>query len=78
MKTLDLGSRGNDVVQLQTILNAMWLTDSTLRFTEIDGVYGEKTRQAVIEFQRKAKANGLYSGSIDGIFGPKCWKIVGY
>lgn len=78
MKTLDQGSHGNDVVVLQTILTALWMTDNGGKFLEIDGIFGRNTRAAVLNFQGIAKTNGLYDGHLDGIFGPKCWKIVGY
>lgn len=77
MKTLDMGSAGPDVAVCQTILTAMWMTDANGKFLELDGQFGIKTRQAVLEFQRKAKNNGMYDGRIDGIFGPKCWAAVG-
>ncbi len=64
--TLKQGSRGNDVKTLQRKLkNWGYYTGS------IDGVYGSKTRSAVIYFQRK---NGL---TADGIVGTKTLSALG-
>lgn len=55
------GSKGDWVIVAQGRL-------STAGFpVEIDGVFGPKTKEAVIQFQ---KANGL---TTDGIIGPKTW-----
>lgn len=66
MLTLKNGSRGDQVEELQALLNAKY--GSTL---EIDGIFGEKTEQAVKAFQ---KANGL---TVDGVVGPKTWAALG-
>lgn len=58
--TLSSGSRGEDVKQLQTALNNKGYDAGTP-----DGIFGKKTRQALIQFQ---KDSGL---TADGIAGPK-------
>jgi N-acetylmuramoyl-L-alanine amidase len=54
---LRLNSKGKRVVELQKLL----------KLTPADGIFGSKTRSAVISFQEK---NGLKA---DGIVGPKTW-----
>lgn len=60
MQTVKLGSRGNDVKTLQTILNIY----------PVDGVYGNGTLNIVKKFQ---KEHNLIQ---DGIVGPATWKIL--
>ena len=55
---LKLGSRGNDVKELQKKLNSLGFNAGA-----VDGIFGTKTRNAVMDFQRK---NGLV---VDGIVG---------
>jgi len=58
-QTLRQGSRGNQVKILQERLNALGYNAG-----KADGIFGSKTRSAVMAFQR---ANGL---AVDGIVGP--------
>lgn len=58
---LYLGSSGNDVTELQKILNQKGYGLS------VDGIFGQKTLSAVADYQRK---NGLDD---DGIVGEKTW-----
>ena len=72
METVKLNSRGPDVALLQAILNRMGFNTGA-----VDGVFGEKTRNGLIRFQRTA---GL---SPDGVAGPNTWRelepyILGY
>ncbi len=72
METIRLNSRGPDVSLLQAILNRMGLNAG-----EVDGIFGQRTRNAVLRFQRMA---GL---SPDGVVGPRTWNelnpyIMGY
>lgn len=60
MNTIKLGSRGNDVKTLQTILNIY----------PVDGVYGNGTLVKVKQFQKE------YNLEQDGVVGPKTWKIL--
>lgn len=59
--TLRYGSSGDEVKELQGLLNGAGYSLST------DGVYGEKTQSAVYDYQRK---NGL---AADGIAGVNTW-----
>jgi len=60
LPTLRVGSRGNDVELLQKRLGGV----------DIDGIFGPKTRSAVIAYQSQ---NGL---DVDGIVGPKTWSSL--
>ncbi len=61
IRSLQLGSNGDDVLKLQKALLAKGFKPG-----DLDGVFGENTRGAVMAFQRSIK-----SKSIDGIVGPK-------
>ena len=61
-----LGSTGSEVRQIQTKLINWGYLDG-----KVDGIYGEKTRAAVIAFQKK---NGL---TADGIAGPATLEAMG-
>lgn len=58
---LSVGSRGDDVTELQTLLNQNGYT------LDVDGIYGEQTQAAVRDYQQ---ANGLV---VDGIVGDNTW-----
>lgn len=60
-RTIKFGSRGADVIYLQTKLGVR----------PNDGIFGPITRRAVIKFQ---KSRGLVA---DGIVGPKTWAALG-
>ncbi len=61
-----MGSRGEEVRTIQTkLIRWGYLND------KVDGIYGPKTRDAVIWFQKK---NGL---TVDGIAGPATLKAMG-
>ena len=62
-----LGSKGTEVTKIQTRLKEWGYYTGN-----VDGIYGEKTRQAVILFQKR---NGL---TPDGIAGPKRWLPLAY
>ncbi len=62
------GSTGEDVKDLQKVLNATVAEPKLL----VDGVFGAKTKQAVIAYQKK---NSL---SADGIIGPITWVYIDY
>ncbi|TCP29432.1 putative peptidoglycan binding protein [Scopulibacillus darangshiensis] len=61
------GESGTEIKNLQYILNVMSFYTET-GITDPDGIFGPKTRQAVMKYQ---EANGLVP---DGIVGPKTWK----
>jgi len=58
---LKTGNRGDDVAMLQSLLDL-----------KADGIFGVKTREAVLNFQR---SNNLRA---DGIVGPMTWKKLEY
>lgn len=66
--SLKLYDRGNRVRQLQLLLNA---EPSTRPRLKPDGIFGQKTADAVRLFQKK---HGL---SVDGIAGPATWRALG-
>jgi len=72
MERQQLGSRllyegtvGYDVLQLQMILQSLGYDPGP-----IDGIFGPRTKNAVMRFQRD---NGL---KVDGIVGPETMKII--
>jgi len=62
MQTVAVGSSGPDVRALQSILNRIGYNAGT-----VDGIFGNRTYQAVVAFQRNS---GL---TADGIAGPATW-----
>ena len=62
LPVLRIGSKGAYVTSWQN-----YLTMCGFYKAEVDGIFGQKTEQAVREWQ---KANGLVS---DGVIGPKSW-----
>ena len=64
-RILKLGSTGPDVEMLQRILFSIGYNPGP-----IDGIFGYKTRAAVMQFQ---KDNGLVP---DGIVGPKTYAVL--
>ena len=63
--TLRSGNRGNQVKTAQRLLNALGYDCGN-----VDGVFGAKTKAAVMSFQ---KAKGL---GADGIIGSKTWNAL--
>ncbi|HHW30267.1 MAG TPA: LysM peptidoglycan-binding domain-containing protein [Clostridiaceae bacterium] len=64
METLTFGSTGPNVKLIQSLLARIGYNPGP-----VDGIFGSRTRQAVLEFQRD---NGLVP---DGIVGPATWGI---
>ncbi len=64
------GSRGQDVVTLQYLLNVISQYNTDVPAPAQDGIFGSGTRQSVIAFQRSA---GL---SPDGIVGAQTWQAL--
>lgn len=62
-RTLRTGSHGGDVVDLQNMLNAHGASPRL----HPDGAFGPKTRQEVIDYQRK------HHLQVDGVVGPQTW-----
>ncbi len=67
-RTLRLGSKGEDVKKLQTMLNDPLLS---LKHITVDGIFGKTTQADVMDFQRKAHLR------VDGIVGPSTWNKLG-
>lgn len=70
-RNLEQGMRGDDVKQAQ-----QRLTKHNAQPGAVDGVFGSKTRAAVIAFQRARAAEGRNIGPVDGIVGQKTWAIL--
>lgn len=71
-RNIGIGAWGDDVRALQEMLN---LRGYNLK---VDGIFGVRTRQAVISFQ---ESNHDVSGAplvVDGIVGPRTWKALTY
>lgn len=68
MVILNVGSRGEQVKQLQTALNRAG-AELGIKLT-VDGVYGSETKTAVMKIQR---VHGL---SVDGIAGPATQNLL--
>ena len=64
--TISLDSTGEDVKDLQKVLNATVANNSLV----VDGIFGVATEEAVIAFQKQ------YGLTADGIVGPKTWGVV--
>ncbi len=64
------GSRGQDVVTLQYLLNVIAQYNPAIPAPAQDGIFGSETRQAVVAFQRAA---GL---TPDGIVGAQTWQAL--
>lgn len=64
------GSRGNDVLTLQYLLNVISQFYPGIPSVAQDGIFGNATRQAVIAFQQMMQL------SPDGIVGPATWQAI--
>ena len=64
MNTIKKGSKGDDVKLLQKTLIEKGYAVS------VDGTFGDKTHEAVYEFQKNAKLTA------DGVVGPATWKVL--
>ncbi len=65
MRTLKLGDRGTDVMEIQALLAKIGYDPGS-----IDGIFGSKTQQAVIEFQRDNRLTP------DGIIGKNTYSLL--
>jgi peptidoglycan hydrolase-like protein with peptidoglycan-binding domain len=63
---IERGARGDSVENLQQAL-----VDAGYDI-EVDGVFGEATEAAVVDFQ---SSNGL---DADGVVGPNTWRALGF
>lgn len=71
LKLTDPMMRGDDVRQAQERLEKHLAQPG-----KIDGVFGNSTKEAVIRFQQARKNEGRDIGAVDGVIGPKTWKIL--
>ncbi|MCH5256900.1 MAG: LysM peptidoglycan-binding domain-containing protein [Lachnospiraceae bacterium] len=67
---LSQGSRGNDVLTLQYILNVIAQFYPNIPSVSQDGIFGASTRQAVITFQQMMQLNP------DGVVGAATWQAL--
>lgn len=65
MRVLRFGSRGSDVMEIQAVLSKIGYNPGI-----IDGIFGNQTTQAVMQFQRN---NGL---TPDGVIGANTYRVM--
>lgn len=70
--TIEEGSTGQWVKDLQTTLNNDGWRDQNGQKLVVDGQFGPKTLFVVEDFQ------SIYAPPADGIVGPKTWSALGY
>lgn len=68
--TLTTGSSGNVVTQVQTFLRTIAQNNSAVPLITVDGIYGDRTREAVIAVQ---KLSGIEQ---TGAVGPLTWNAI--
>ena len=69
---LRLGDRGDNVRLIQRRLNAVSTNYPSINKVEVDGVFGEKTQEAVKKFQN------IFELTPDGIVGKATWYKLGF
>jgi len=67
---LRVGSTGESVKLMQAYLNATHQRYPSIPTLEVDGIFGPRTQQSVVEFQR------LFGLAPDGIIGPLTWDAI--
>lgn len=67
---LKVGSRGANVELIQNYLNTISDHQPSISKVAADGIFGEKTKNAVIQFQK------IYNLEPDGIVGEKTWNKI--
>jgi peptidoglycan hydrolase-like protein with peptidoglycan-binding domain len=65
--TLSMGSKGQDVLQMQFLMNIIAAFHPSIPFVIKDGTFGESDRRAVLEFQR------TFDLPVTGNVGPLTW-----
>lgn len=65
------GSQGAAVREVQQLLNTV--TGAGLA---VDGAFGPRTDAAVRNFQSWCQSNGIDTGGVDGIVGPRTWQVL--
>jgi len=67
---LRVGSRGNNVITMQTFLNTIASVYPSIPRVVVDGIFGPATHAAVTAFQRQ------FGLTADGIIGPATWARI--
>ncbi len=67
---ISLGASGQDVLDIQEALNTVGMEYPSIPILVEDGIFGSKTRQAVVRFQE------LFGLDADGIVGPATWNAL--
>lgn len=78
-ETVRKGSKGTDVIVLQTVLRLLLFKGKDGKPLKIDGEAGTQTVHAINSFQSTMRAYGYEvgtNGKNDGEFGEKCWKCL--
>lgn len=70
MDILKKGDTGNQVETLQILLNAFGFRDDDGNLLEVDSIFGEKTKQAVISYQSARDIEA------DGVVGFQTWSHI--
>lgn len=65
---LEFGDQGKQVRLMQRLLRIRGFKDDSLNPVKVDGSFGKKSEEAVMNFQRR------YGLKVDGICGPETWK----
>ena len=73
MTKVQQGSTGADVKRLQAIL--LHVFGQTSQITVVDGIFGPKTKEAVMNAQRILQG-GYPTLVVDGIVGPMTWQAI--
>ena len=73
---LKFGQNSTDVIQLQNILNSLCYKDDSGAPLKEDGKFGNKTKQAVKNFQRNNLDSSGAELNVDGEVGPKTYSAL--
>jgi len=67
-RVVSMGARGEYVVEIQFLLNYISTFFTSIPYVVQDGLFGESTKRAVIEFQKE------FGLTPDGVVGPATWR----
>ena len=71
-----LGSKGQDVIVLQSCFRTSGAVGSNGKPIDVDGVAGNNTVKAINDFRACAKAYGCKIDGKDGVFNKSCWDVL--
>ena len=71
-----LGSRGQDVIVLQSCFRASGAVGANGKPIDVDGISGSNTVKAINDFRAAAKAYGCKIDGKDGVFNASCWSVL--